>query len=477
MSLGLSHKLNVLQQSPHDLAPAPALDTPGEEGAVRWVPSRYAVRASTDDGRLVLWHTYKGSMVVLRAELRSAVEALLDRRQGFAARRRGMVKYLSDLGFLIREGSDEYRWIQHGFGIQHYRQDLLELILLASEDCNFRCEYCYEDFARGTMQPWVREAVKRWVGKRLDNLSRLSVSWFGGEPLYGFAAIEDLAPFFLAAAEGRGLQFASSMTTNGYLLSPEVADQLLAWRIRSFQITVDGTPEDHDRSRPGRDGGGTFWTIFENLRALHRRTEPFLVTLRINFDRRNHPHLGGFLTMVEEELGADPRFKVHFHGVGRWGGPNDDRLATCGTREASQVSLELREEARRRGLNVSDIRDVRGMGSQVCYAARPYNFIVGASGKLMKCTVDLDKQDRNVVGRLLPDGEMELDLDKLSRWTEPAFEGDANCRKCVILPMCQGTFCPQLRFDTGRSPCTPLRVTYKRELRAAVDALDAEARA
>src|SRR3712207_7092344 len=32
--------------------------------------------------------------------------------------------------------------------------------LLASEDCNFRCTYCYEDFARGTMQPEVREGIK-----------------------------------------------------------------------------------------------------------------------------------------------------------------------------------------------------------------------------------------------------------------------------------------------------------------------------
>ncbi|HEY0511327.1 MAG TPA: radical SAM protein [Thermoanaerobaculia bacterium] len=469
MSLGLSQKLNILQQSPHDLQP-PEPPSAAEEGMIRWVASRYAVRAITADGRLILWNTYNGAMVVLRAELRSAVEGLLTRKS-FAARPLGMVKYLCDRGFLVKEGTDEYRRIQAGFGSQHYRTDRLELILLASEDCNLRCEYCYEDFARGTMQPWVREGIKRLVEKRLFGLRALSVSWFGGEPLYGFAAIEDLAPFFLETAEKHSLDLSGSMTTNGYLLTPEMADKLLAWKVRKFQITVDGTPEDHDRNRPARDGQGTFWTIFNNLRAMHRRTDDFEVDFRVNFDRRNYPQMGDFLAMVKEELGGDARFKMRFRSVGQWGGPNDEKLDVCGTDEGARIGRELREEARRRGLNVADdIRDIKGMGAHVCYAARPYNFIVGASGKLMKCTIDLDKQDRNVVGHLKENGEMELDVDKLALWTEPAFENDNKCKKCVVLPICQGTFCPQVRMDTGDSPCTPLRMTYKQELRATVEA-------
>jgi uncharacterized protein len=464
MSVGLNQKFNILQQSPHDLLPPEPLPAAGD-GTTRWVASRYTVRATTGDGRLILWNTYNGKMGVIRPELRSGVEALLTRK-GFAARPLGMVKYLRDRGFLVREGTDEYRRVQLGFGQEHYRTDRLELILLASEDCNFRCEYCYEDFARGTMQPWVRAAVKKLVEKRLDKLRSLSVSWFGGEPLYGLAAIEELAPFFVEITKEHGVQFSSRMTTNGYLLSPEVADRLLSWQIQNFQVTIDGTPEDHDRSRPARDGQGTFWTIFENLKALRRRTGKFQVDLRVNYDRHNHSRLDGFLEMVKAEFSGDARFRLLFRAVGQWGGPNDEALSVCGTDESRRISQELKQEARRRGLNVADdIRDVKGMGSQVCYAARPYNFIVGASGKLMKCTIDLDKHDRNVVGRIEPDGGLKLDLDKFALWTEPAFEKDGKCQKCVVLPICQGTFCPLIRIESGESPCTPLRMTYKSELR------------
>jgi uncharacterized protein len=125
----------------------------------------------------------------------------------------------------------------------------------------------------------------------------------------------------------------------------------------------------------------------------------------------------------------------------------------------------MKAEARRRGISLSDeIRNVKGLGSQVCYAARPYNFIVGASGKIMKCTIDLDKEDRNIVGHLTEEGDLVIDNDKIALWTEPAFEKDTKCQKCVVLPACQGIFCPLVRIESGKSPCTPLRMEAKKEL-------------
>ncbi|PPU93786.1 hypothetical protein XalbCFBP2523_04890 [Xanthomonas albilineans] len=37
---------------------------------------------------------------------------------------------------------------------------IFSLILLPTEKCNFRCTYCYEDFATGRMQPKVVEGIK-----------------------------------------------------------------------------------------------------------------------------------------------------------------------------------------------------------------------------------------------------------------------------------------------------------------------------
>lgn len=475
MSLGLTDRFNVLQQSPHDLLPPPD-PAPSSTGKARYVPSRYNVRADAQDGRLIVWNSYKRSFSVFGADQREVIEALLSKK-GFEADLTGIVKYLFDRGFLLKEGTDEYRRIQLAFGQQHYRTDILELMLLASEDCNFRCQYCYEEFARGTMNPSVRTGVKRLVEKRLNGLRHFTVSWFGGEPLYGFQAIEDLAPFFLKVSEERGLRYVSGMTTNGYLLTPDIAEKLLAWKINSFQITLDGSQEDHDRSRPTRDGQGTFTKIFENLVSLRDRPDDFSVDLRVNWDKRNYPGLGKFLDLAEQEFGADRRFKVRFRPVFKPGNANDALLETCGVDETRQIQSELEQEARKRGLAMSDsIRMAGPVGSGVCYAARPYHFIVGATGKIMKCTIELDMSDRNVVGMLDEEGDLQLDQDKMSLWCEPAFEKDTKCQKCVVLPVCMGSSCPLIRFEQHTSPCIPLRRNAKAELRATLEAVGDEGR-
>jgi uncharacterized protein len=454
--------LNILQQSPHDLQP-PRAESVSSLPPPRWLPSRYNVRATTEDGRLILWNTLKGSISVFKPEQAEKIKLLL-RKPGLDAQD-GLAKYLFDRGFLIPDGTNEYRQVQLAFGQQHYRTDVLELILLASEDCNFRCTYCYEDFARGTMQPWVRDATKKLLEKRIKSLKSLYFSWFGGEPLYGFQAIEELAPFAQEIARENSVQFSSNITTNGYLLTPQTAEKLLSWGVTSYKITIDGRPEDHDCSRPTRDGRGTFGTILENLRSLRRRSEEYLVELRVNFDRQNHLHMNDFLDIVQREFGGDPRFLLKFRSVGRWGGENDAQLDVCGTDEAEQIRFDLNQEALRRGLSIGKgLKEVSGTGAAACYAARPYNFIIGSSGKLMKCTVSLDRQDANVLGQITPDGDLEINRDKLALWTEPSFESDNRCRKCVVLPTCQGNHCPLVRMEENRSPCMPIRLHLKEAL-------------
>lgn len=472
MSLGLSNKLRILQQSPHDFETAPpsSPDLPETSETNRWVASRYNVRASASDGRLILWNSIRGTMSVFSTAQREKVEGLLGRK-GFEAPLRGAVKYLYERGFLVKEGTNEYRRIQLSFGQAHYRSDAFELILLASEDCNFRCTYCYEDFARGTMQPWVREGIKKLVEAKISHLRYLNIGWFGGEPLYGLTAIEELAPYLQDLARRHSVRYTSHMTTNGYLLTPEVAEKLLAWGCTTFQITIDGLPEDHNRNRPTRDGQGSFDTILANLKAMTQRPkeQDFSVNVRFNFDQHNSQGFSAFLDILERELGHDQRFKVRFHAVGKWGGANDDNLAICGVNDGWSMVREMKQEVRKRGLNLGEELTDLKMGSQVCYAARPYNFVIGASGKIMKCTVDLDRKDRNVIGHLTEDGRLETDLDKLALWTEPAFETDAKCHKCVILPVCQGLHCPQIRMDTGDSPCSSLRTQVKMDMLEMVD--------
>lgn len=460
---------DIMRTSPLDASPcstaAPKLVQMGRPVTHkrRFVPSRFNARATSPDGRMVVWNTYTGAITAFEPGQVEVVEGMLS-QQGFSAEKKGLAEYLHKRGYLVDEGTSERHRLQLTFGKQHYRTDILSLILMTSEDCNFRCVYCYEKFERGTMSPEVREGIKNLVRKRGPQLRNMTISYFGGEPLYGWEAVEDLAPFLQNAAREYGLRYACSMTTNGYLLTPDVADKLLAWDIRDFQITLDGPAEFHDRKRKARDGGPTWHVILDNLRAMRARDDRFSITIRVNYDQENAPALPEFVRHMGVEFGQDPRFHIAFHAVGQWGGPEDSYLNVCGIDEEKSVRKEMDRTAIVEGFEVRGLQSMTRPGTGVCYAARPYNFIVGASGQLMKCTVVLDHEDFNIVGRILPDGEMELDEDKLALWTEPAFENDSGCAKCYMVPVCQGMNCPLIRIQSGNRPCPPVKRTLQSSL-------------
>src|SRR4029077_11854631 len=231
-----------------------------------------------------------------------------------------------------------------------------------------------------------------------------------------------------------------------------------------------GLPEHHNHSRIGRDGSPTFERIFDNLKAIARREENFSVLLRVNFDRANVEGLPKFIDMLSHEFKDDPRFSLSLKQVGKWGGPNDAQLDVCGGDEAARIQRDILAQARKQGLHFGSLRDAAKLGSKVCYAARPYNFLIGATGKVMKCTIVLDKDDYNVVGRITSEGDLEIDSDRMALWTEPAFEQDEQCRKCVVLPSCQGISCPLVRIENDRQPCISTRRNPKGELLEILDA-------
>lgn len=458
----------LLKRSPLDRSgplPVPQI-VPEVLDDENWKPSRFNFQTTSSDGHLVVWNTFSRSITAFAPGNRDRINGFL-KGGGFTAKRAGIVDYLAKRGLVIGESVNELRRVQQVFGAQQYRTDTLQLILLASEDCNFRCKYCYEKFAHGTMKPKVRQGVKKLVEQRAQQLRELRISWFGGEPLYGFAAIEDLGPYFVDMAAQHGFKLRGHMTTNGFLLTDDVVTKLLAWDVTDFQITLDGPAETHDCSRPTREGEGTFDVIFHNLCEMAKRPDDFTVVVRVNFDRGNSPALPAFIELLERHFKDDPRFLLSFHAVGKWGGENDADLDVCGKDMSREVQATMKAAAKAKGLNIAgSFSSSMAPGSQVCYAARPFNFIIGATGKVMKCTVKLDASDFNVVGLLDSDGDLNLDQDKMALWTEPAFEQDSGCRSCAMVSTCNGMHCPLIRIEQNRRPCPSSKYTAKHDLLA-----------
>ena len=156
----------------------------------------------------------------------------------------------------------------HDWPLKNITNKLLHLIIMPTEQCNFRCTYCYEDFALGRMSPGIVTGLKLLIERRAPTLDLLAIAWFGGEPTLALDIVADVQSHAQALArQSPGLRVGASMTTNGYLLDRHRFQELLNLGVREFQISLDGPGEFHDRRRVKIGGQGTFDRIWENLRS------------------------------------------------------------------------------------------------------------------------------------------------------------------------------------------------------------------
>ncbi|MCH9649647.1 MAG: radical SAM protein [Deltaproteobacteria bacterium] len=307
-------------------------------------------------------------------------------------------------------------------------QNVLHLVILPTEQCNFRCTYCYEDFALGRMSEGVSQGIRRLLQTRAPNLDRLTLSWFGGEPLAAYDRVEEIQGF--AAHLGQShprLKLRGEITTNGYLLSQMRFEKLLSLGVKVFQISLDGPQEIHDQKRLRADGSGTFQRIWSHLQAISEVTGDFEVILRLHVDRENHLAMRKLLRQIAATFGKEPRFRLFIRKLSRLGGANDAQLPVLVGIDGEKIVRDLRSEAASLGLSLKEPEK----GESICYASATNSFVIRSNGAISKCTVALT-DSRNLLGRISQDGSLEIDADKLNGWARGLLSGNSEELRCPL---------------------------------------------
>jgi|GEM_PF-1700335 len=152
-----------------------------------------------------------------------------------------------------------------------------QLILVLTEKCNMRCEYCvysekypkeisYSDqeldydsalVAIHDFMQIHKKKVKRGYTKPP------MVTFYGGEPLLKFKLMKQLVEY-IEKLESQTIFF---MTTNGTLLEREIAE-FIADHNFSVTFSMDGYKENHDRNRVTAGQNPTFDHIMEKIKVL-----------------------------------------------------------------------------------------------------------------------------------------------------------------------------------------------------------------
>jgi MoaA/NifB/PqqE/SkfB family radical SAM enzyme len=114
----------------------------------------------------------------------------------------------------------------------------LQCSLYVTDQCNLDCAYCTE-YDNSRPHPSLAD-LRRWLEK-IRALGTVRVALVGGEPLMH----PDIADVVRAA---RDLGLATSLTTNGFLLTPKLVESLDAAGLEVMQISVDRmTPSEVTR--------------------------------------------------------------------------------------------------------------------------------------------------------------------------------------------------------------------------------------
>lgn len=175
---------------------------------------------------------------------------------------------------LVDDDEYEIRKIRFTNTARRFGKDSLSLTINPTLACNFRCPYCFEEGHPVTrMTDETEDKVVKFISG--FDPKRLSVTWFGGEPLLEFNRIKSLTEKF----KSLGIPYHASIITNGYLLNEETARQFAGLNISSAQVTLDGVGAAHDCRRFLKGGKPTFDTIYRNLQAIGEHVPDLRVSI------------------------------------------------------------------------------------------------------------------------------------------------------------------------------------------------------
>lgn len=418
--------------------------------------SKFNYLINCEDGTMRMYNSLTGidSLMIVDSPTKESVFSVLSGASSVDDISAEIREELLKRGYLVSQNKDEDYAVKLNMLETIYDEKYLNLIIMPTEQCNFRCKYCYETFEKGKMSSTLQEAIIKYVKKNILDYTGLCVVWFGGEPLMALDVIEYLSENFIKICKAAKRQYVSGMSTNGYNLTTDVFARLYKLKVLEYQITLDGVKTQHDNQRILANGNGTFDRIVDNLIQIKsKRALGAVFTIRTNFTKSIIENIDEYLMFYKQNFGDDARFSLYVKQAGDWGG---ERVKSFSGELTESVQAYVLNKAKEYGITFGNSGHFKELqcGWSTCYAAKRNNYVIGSDGTIYKCTVHFEMPE-NRVGRLDVDGFMELN-DNIIKWIMPFAESENKCSGCFYKANCFPIKCPYEYILSGKSGCPPM---------------------
>ena len=315
-------------------------------------------------------------------------------------------------------------------------ENCLRLILLPTEQCNFRCVYCYERFRREKMTAKTQAAIVKYIEDNIHKYNGLILNWFGGEPTEAMDVIENLSVKLIDVCKKNKKAYNAGITTNGYNLTYEIFKKLKKLHVTEYQVTIDGLASIHNAQRVMADGAPTFDVIINNLLAIKNTCKSSAITfvLRTNFSKNMLNNVDEFCKFLDKYFSNDKRFKYFWQMVGDYGYVKTEEVRNIFGQ--SKDYKWLIENYTERFVN-DYTQALYGPDGGVCYALKRNQLLIDAAGEIRKCTCDLESE-MNHFGTI----GVNFDGAKHEDWLNSrAISRDSQCYFCKKRPLCHNRPC------------------------------------
>lgn len=349
-----------------------------------------------------------------------------------------VISGLTNRRFIVHDEKDEHGEFVDAMQNGWTTDDTMRVVLLGTTDCNFACPYCYENgidrnlYLNENTSTALVHYLRRVLTSTSSNIKQVYVTLYGGEPTLNWEPLINCTSRIMSLCSEFGIAFASSIVTNGYLLTKTRLLDLQRCNCLSAQITLDGPAHVHDTRRKLRSGKGSFDTIIENINtAISDELLP-RIRIRINCDKQNIRYIEELLLFLK---GKFPTEKIEI-SLGIVTETVEQTEAMAHHMHSSVFSLTELPDVLCRNLEL-----VRSCGFEVsftyacdgfCISKTRHSIVVAPDGSVYKCLSMVGRKDLQV-GNLFSCGETEF-----PSYFCPELYDICGNENCEFLPICHG---------------------------------------